>query len=259
MVGVGAAVVIAGLIAPEPIQRAELALAGAAQEWRGTRRVPGKIVIVAIDDYSLQQSSNADLADERLLRSLQQWPWPRATYALVLDRLFASGAKAVAFDLLFDTPSSYGPDDDTRFADGISRAKGRVVLGAQVLESKGSVGGISLQSPIGILNKAAGPKREGLLNGFLSGDGTIRQRPSHYGEQLRLSLGAQLPPSLGEALLRVVQPGTQANTTTPGWIPIAGSLWAPTDHPHDPDLGICWRQRPSRGCKSAKPFRAAWS
>ena len=234
MVGVGAAVAAAGLIAPEPIQRAELALAGAAQEWRGTRRVPVKIVIVAIDDYSLQQSSNADLADERLLRSLQQWPWPRATYALVLDRLFASGAKAVAFDLLFDTPSSYGPDDDTRFADGISKAKGRVVLGAQVLESKGSVGGISLQSPIGILNKAAGPKREGLLNGFLSGDGTIRQRPSHYAEQLRLSLGAQLPPSLGEALLRVVQPRTQANTTTPGWIPLLDPYGPPRTIPTIP-------------------------
>jgi len=234
MLGVGAAVAAAGLLVPEPIERAELTLAGAAQELRGPRPVPGKIVIVAIDDYSLQQSSNADLAEADELRALQQWPWPRATYALVLDRLFASGARAVAFDLLFDTPSSYGPNDDARFAAGINKAKGRVVLGAQVLESRGSVGGLSLQSPIGLLNGAAGPKREGLLNGFLNNDGTIRQRPSHYAQQLRSTLGGQIPPSLGESLLGIVQSGAQPKAVHPGWIPLLDPYGPPRTIPTIP-------------------------
>ncbi|MFZ9288640.1 MAG: CHASE2 domain-containing protein [Vulcanococcus sp.] len=220
MVGVGVATAAFGLLAPEALERAELTIAGGAQEWRGPRKVPGKVVIVAIDDYSLQQSSNADLAQEESLRALQQWPWPRATYTTVLERLFASGAQAVAFDLLFDTPSSYGPSDDARFAAGLRASAGRVVLGAQVLESRGSLGGLSLQTPIAELKQAAGPRHEGLLNGFLNSDGTIRQRPSHYANRLRETLGAQVPPSLGEALLGFVQTDSRYRELPNGWIPL---------------------------------------
>jgi adenylate cyclase len=43
--------------------------------------------VVAIDDASLQQ--------------LGQWPWPRKTLADLADRLYAQGAAAIAFDIVF--------------------------------------------------------------------------------------------------------------------------------------------------------------
>ena len=54
------------------------------------------------------------------------------------NNFFESGAQAVGFDLLFDTPSGYGPDDDEAFAEGLRTHRGKVVLGAQVLESRRS-------------------------------------------------------------------------------------------------------------------------
>ena len=150
------------------------------------------------------------------LQRLQSWPWPRVIYALVLDRLFESGAKAVGFDLLFDTPSGYGPADDQAFAQGLRKHRGKVVLGAQVLESRGSVAGLSLASPVQPLAQVP----QGLLNGFLNPDGSIRLRPDHYAEQLRQTLGPQVPPSLGSALLQQSSQPTIETTTRTGWTPL---------------------------------------
>ena len=201
---------------PEPLEQAEYQLAEISQELRGPRPAPPELAIVAIDDFSLQQTANADLAEQAELQRLQSWPWPRAIYALVLDRLFESGAKAVGFDLLFDTPSGYGPADDQAFAQGLRKHRGKVVLGAQVLESRGSVAGLSLASPVQPLAQVP----QGLLNGFLNPDGSIRLRPDHYAEQLRQTLGPQVPPSLGSALLQQSSQPTIETTTRTGWRPL---------------------------------------
>ena len=55
------------------------------------------------------------------------WPWPRQLYAPLIDYCRQSGARAVIFDLLFSTPSSYGPEDDHRLAQAVAAA-GNVVL-----------------------------------------------------------------------------------------------------------------------------------
>ena len=49
--------------------------------------VDPRILIVTIDDYSLQQ--------------LGQWPWSRAMHAQLLDRLSAANVKGVLFDVIF--------------------------------------------------------------------------------------------------------------------------------------------------------------
>jgi adenylate cyclase len=159
------------------------------------------VVIVAIDDYSLVQGANADLSDDPELRRLVSWPWPRAIYDRLLDRLFAAGARAVAFDILFDGPSSHGPEDDARFAAALNRHRGKVVLGAQVFETRGQVGGLTLSSPIDQLAAAAGPASSGLLNGLQDPDGYIRLRPTTYAQQLRLSGVLDVPPGLADRLM----------------------------------------------------------
>ncbi len=42
--------------------------------------------------------------DEKSLSELGRWPWPRTTIARLLDKLKASGAKAVGFDIVFSEP-----------------------------------------------------------------------------------------------------------------------------------------------------------
>ena len=54
------------------------------------------------------------------------------------------GVKAIGVDMLFDIPSIYGPNDDQVLAINLKRFQLKVVLAAQMLESLGAVGGLSL-------------------------------------------------------------------------------------------------------------------
>jgi adenylate cyclase len=47
--------------------------------------------------------------DEASLAALGQWPWPRTYLAELTDRLFALGAVAVGFDILFSEPDRTSP------------------------------------------------------------------------------------------------------------------------------------------------------
>jgi adenylate cyclase len=55
------------------------------------------------------------------------WPWPRQLYGPLIDYCRWAGAKAVVFDILFTEASSYGPEDDQRFAQAAAAA-GNVAL-----------------------------------------------------------------------------------------------------------------------------------
>jgi adenylate cyclase len=83
-------------------------------------RTSGPIVIVAIDDRSLVQLSESGLA----------WPFPRDVWANIIHYLDQCGAKAIGFDLLFDTPSGYAPyvDDDNLLAHEVNNANTPVVM-----------------------------------------------------------------------------------------------------------------------------------
>jgi adenylate cyclase len=59
------------------------------------------------------------------------WPWPREVYNAIIHFCQRSGAKALAFDVLFTEPSKYGVDDDRVFA-------------AAILDFKTFVGSVSL-------------------------------------------------------------------------------------------------------------------
>ena len=211
----------------------ELRFAGVVQETRGVRQVPDQLMIVAIDDFSLQQAVNADLSSDPLLKSLNQWPWPRRIYATVLDRLIEAGAAAVGFDLLFESPSSHGEDDDAVFAEALQRHHEQVVLGVQVLSSRGPVAGLSLLDVTPTLRTADAPLPRGLLNGEADGDGVIRRRPGQVSQSMRQQLNAAIPDGLAIALLRKQQQSADLSTHSrdlldpygpPGTIPTL-SIW----------------------------------
>ena len=60
------------------------------------------------------------------------WPWPRELYSAIVSYCRRSGAKAVAFDVLFTEPSKYGVTDDAAFGAAVNqfgRFAGAVFLG----------------------------------------------------------------------------------------------------------------------------------
>jgi adenylate cyclase len=83
-------------------------------ELRGERRPTAPIVIVAIDEPTFQELNI-------------QWPFPRKLHGELLDRISADGPLAIGLDLIFDTPSRFGPEDDASFGAAIARAR-NVVL-----------------------------------------------------------------------------------------------------------------------------------
>ena len=79
---------------------------------RGALPTGGETVIAVIDEKSLAE--------------LGRWPWPRTTIAKLIDKLKASGAKAVGFDVIFSEKET--ANADAALAKSIARAK-NVTLG----------------------------------------------------------------------------------------------------------------------------------
>jgi len=84
---------------------------------RGARPEPKGVAVIAIDD-----ASYAELG-------IPPGPIPRAVHAQLIRALTAAGAKAVAFDVLFDTPAD--PGQDLALEEALTDT-GIVVLGATV-------------------------------------------------------------------------------------------------------------------------------
>jgi adenylate cyclase len=79
---------------------------------RGPVKPPPSVVVVAIDDKSI--------------RELGQWPWPRARIAELIRSLAEYEAKVTALDIVFSEPEDRG--GDAALAEGIGAA-GNVVMG----------------------------------------------------------------------------------------------------------------------------------
>jgi adenylate cyclase len=100
-----------------------LDLSGAIQPYRLKtldalfRRVPlpaasPQVVVVTVDQPDLDFFKTQKIT----------WPWPREVYAPLIDYCRWAGAKAVIFDILFTEASSYGPEDDEKFARAVAKA-----------------------------------------------------------------------------------------------------------------------------------------
>ena len=93
--------------------------------------------------YKLPESS---IEGRALGLMSKAWPWPREIYALILERLMAAGARAVAFDLTFPTST----EDDSFFRLSLERHKERVVIGSNFVSAErrgGSWRGAALTVP----------------------------------------------------------------------------------------------------------------
>jgi len=94
--------------------------------------VHSNFVFVGIDQQSLQL--NAVGAEEatgnRALELMLQkpYPWSREVWALLLDKLFDSGARLVIFDIIYSSTN----EGDPAFRAALDKYRGRVVVGSNI-------------------------------------------------------------------------------------------------------------------------------
>jgi adenylate cyclase len=114
--GLGAAALVVAIVGFGLLERFELAAFDRLFEFRGARPPTAPIVIVSIDE-----STFAEIPE--------QWPFPRAMHAKLIDAIAAGKPLAIGVDLLFDLPSFRGTADDAALGAAVARA-GNVVLAA---------------------------------------------------------------------------------------------------------------------------------
>ncbi|WP_019615685.1 adenylate/guanylate cyclase domain-containing protein [Psychromonas ossibalaenae] len=84
----------------------------AVKQWSSDSTADPEIVVIDIDDPSLQAMKNR----------VGRWPWPRSVHAELLEQLQLQQPKAVIFDILFAEPDIYRPDADKYLSEVISDA-----------------------------------------------------------------------------------------------------------------------------------------
>ena len=125
---------------------------------RGARPAPPGIVIVAIDEPSIQELGLA-------------WPWPRSLHAALLRKLDKAGARLVVMDVVFAEKSS--PADDLTFEQALAES-GRVILASTVDRVEDpAFSRIMLVEPLGRFRQAALGMGSALLSP--DPDGSIRR------------------------------------------------------------------------------------
>ena len=192
---------------PNPLWRSwAIATYNQILAWAGPQTPPSGLFLVAIDDASLQQGQwfaqqqNAPSWS----KGLGQLPWPRASYATLVEKLRAAGAEAVALNVLFEGPSSRSSEDDSQLAATLTRHKGHVVLAAEMLEPNDSqgAGGLSLAPPLLELQEAAGGRKAlGLTNMLRGENNAVGPHPEAYISQILKPHGFGLQRSLPLALM----------------------------------------------------------
>jgi len=91
---------------------------------------PSDFVFLGLDQSTLQLPplTAEEVAGNRAFQLMTErpFPWSREVWALLLDRLFAAGARLVMFDMIFSPPN----DGDPAFHAAIDRYRDKLVLGA---------------------------------------------------------------------------------------------------------------------------------
>ena len=91
---------------------------------------PSDFVFLGIDQSTLQLPplTADEIASNRAFQLMTErpFPWSREVWALLLDRLFGAGARAVMFDMIFSPPN----DGDHAFHAALDRYRDNVLIGA---------------------------------------------------------------------------------------------------------------------------------
>ena len=217
----------------------------------GRRVPPNAVVVVAIDEATLQQGDWFARQGARppWAQGIGSLPWPRAAYGQVAERLLREGAAAVAINVTFAGPSSQGPADDQAMAAILRRHPGRIALAAEMSEANDAqaAGSLALVRPEPYMALPGLGGAIGLSNTPLRLPGEPLRHPEAYaGGVLRLQ-GVAAPPSLPLVVLRLAGRHSRQRDAE-SWLNTYGaegsfrrlSAWEVLD-------GARWRSHPQRG------------
>jgi adenylate cyclase len=96
---------------PELLASLDHRITDAMFRWRGPVATTGSVVIVDLDEKSLNR--------------VGQWPWSRDVVASLVDKIQAAGARVVGFDIVFAEEDRTSPK---RFLDDLGRLLGHELL-----------------------------------------------------------------------------------------------------------------------------------
>jgi len=173
-----------------------------AQDWLtrlGHKNpVDDRLVLIGIDKpVYLSDFSDEELQREPVLRQLQNnFPWSRAVWARLIEKLAAAGAKVIVFDLVFAAPA----EGDAELRLTLEKCRDRVVIGYNLSVGKTERGNFSelLLPHAGVLtpagtNSAVEDDRLGYVNIWPDFDDTLR-RMSY--RQSSAQVGDVVPPEV---------------------------------------------------------------
>ncbi|BAY27813.1 serine/threonine protein kinase with Chase2 sensor [Calothrix sp. NIES-2100] len=177
-------------------------------QLRGPVVPPEDIVILAIDNDSIsvpEQYYKTNPQQYAYLEPLKSYPFKRAAYAEVIEKLMQAGAKAVAVAVVFDTSSSYGVADDRQLQAVLQKYGNKVTLAAVYEESWTEQGkSVQLRQPQLMFHQ--GSVSMGTVNFPIEADGKVHRLTSEYPKLLpENDLIADKLPSFNEAVLRAAE------------------------------------------------------
>jgi adenylate cyclase len=113
-----------GLMATDALRRLDLASVDMRFDVRGAQPTPDNIVIVAIDDPTVNENKGGYV-----------YPFNRKHHARVIRQLTKAGAAVIAYDVQFTTPSNAAADNALIYA--VRGGKRRVVLASTAVDKGG--------------------------------------------------------------------------------------------------------------------------
>ena len=164
-------------------------------------------VFIGIDQQSMQLDAVGpeEASGNRALELMMQrpYPWSREVWALLLDKLFQSGARLVIFDIVYNAPN----DGDQAFRAALDKYRDRVVLGCNINIQNVDIENVQQQfvlpNPSLIDPPQEKDDRVGFVNYLRDLDGLVRHVQFHkgppeiLGEEIFDSLGARALKKLG--------------------------------------------------------------
>jgi adenylate cyclase len=163
-------------------------------EVRGARLPVAPVVIVSLDE--------ADIVEVN-----QQWPFPRAMHARLLRTLAAAKPLAIGVDIIFDVPSSRGPDDDAALGEAVAQAGNVVLAAAPQIHVGPGFTRVDPNLPLPVIRKGAAGV--GAINVVSDPDSMVRRAP------MRVFGGDEPLSSIDAVLLRVAARRSPLSTALP--------------------------------------------
>ncbi len=176
-------------------------------QLRGSVVPPEDIIILAIDDQSIsipEQYYKTNPQQYAYLEPLKSFPYKRATYAQVIEKLMQVGVRSVALDVVFDTPSSYGAVDDSQMQTALQKYGDKVTLAALYENSETIQGStLKLTQPQELFR--TDKVSIGLVNFPVEVDGKIHRLAREYPKLLGEDMLTTKLPAFEEAVLKSAQ------------------------------------------------------